>query len=116
MVEYRDKEYINRYHVPVSKKDTKALTKKEEERNRRANILRGAIDLMLDIRNMGIHGVEDMADEDQIPDKDYKIFIKVNKVLVEHMLDVEPLLTQGRPVCILFVRYVQYCIHLDQAQ
>ena len=91
--------YLNRYHVP-SKKNTE----EEKEINRRACILRGAIDLMLDIRNMGIHGVEDTADEVQKP-MDKEMLNKVNEVLVRYMLEDEPLLTQGQPVGILLSMY-----------
>mgnify|MGYP001803994926 CR=1 FL=1 len=97
---YSDKKYIKQY-TP----DTWGLTKEEKERNRTASILRGAIDLMLDIRNMGIHGVEDIRDEARIHEADYKMFMEVNKVLVKYMLEDEPLLTQNRPVGLFFSMY-----------
>ena len=92
--------YLNRYPVP-SKKNAE---EEEKEINRRGCILRGAIDLMLDIRNMGIHGVKDTADEVQKP-MDKEILNKVNEVLVRYMLEDEPLLTQGQPVGILLSMY-----------
>ena len=87
--------YIKQYET-----DTTSLTEEEQERNRRSSTLRGAIDLIINMRNMGIHVVEDIADEVQIHEADYKIFIEVNKVLVKHMLNLKPLLmpNQHQPV------------------
>ena len=99
---YPDKKRIKRYTT-----DTKGLTKEEEERNRRANILRSAIELIKNIRNIGIHGVEDTADEDPKSDEGYEVFMEVNKVLVKYMLNVEPLLApnQNQPVGLFFSMY-----------